>query len=277
MYFPSSLITTAQLQKEYEKPNVILLDCTIDKVGQSLKDAQLALIPNSLFFDIENTFSDHSSPLPHTLVSTEIFTKGIQELGINQNSIIILYDRWGVYSSPRAWWMFKVMGFEQVYVLDGGLPAWQEKHEPIADQYIKPLAKGNGEARFNRAWYADKDYILTQYQNSGTRIIDARSQARFTASAPEPRAGLRRGHIPYSSNLSFDLVLEGNNYRSKEELKKLFETFNATHEQIFSCGSGVTASILAFASHLIGNQNIKVYDGSWSEWGQEDLDLPIAQ
>jgi thiosulfate/3-mercaptopyruvate sulfurtransferase len=277
MYFPSSLITTAQLQKEFENPNVVLLDCTIDKVGKSLKDTKLALIPNSLFFDIENTFSDHSSPLPHTLVSTEVFTKGIQELGINQDSIIILYDRWGVYSSPRAWWMFKVMGFEQVYVLDGGLPAWKEKHHPIADQYLKTLAKGNGQARFNTAWYADKTYVLTQYENSKASIIDARSQARFTASAPEPRAGLRGGHIPQSYNLPFDHVLKGNRYRSTEELEDLFKTFDATHEQIFSCGSGVTASILAFASHLIGNQNIKVYDGSWSEWGQEDLDLPIAQ
>ena len=277
MYFPSSLITTAQLQKEFENTNVVLLDCTIDKVGQSLKDTKLALIPNSLFFDIENTFSDHSSPLPHTLVSTEVFTKGIQELGINQDSIIILYDRWGVYSSPRAWWMFKVMGFEQVYVLDGGLPAWKEKHHPIADQYLKTLAKGNGQARFNTAWYADKTYVLTQYENSKASIIDARSQARFTASAPEPRAGLRGGHIPQSYNLPFDHVLKGNRYRSTEELEDLFKTFDATHEQIFSCGSGVTASILAFASHLIGNQNIKVYDGSWSEWGQEDLDLPIAQ
>jgi thiosulfate/3-mercaptopyruvate sulfurtransferase len=277
MYFPSSLITTAQLQKEFENPNVVLLDCTIDKVGQSLKDTKLALIPNSLFFDIENTVSDHSSPLPHTLVSTEVFTKGIQELGINQDSIIILYDRWGLYSSPRAWWMFKVMGFEQVYVLDGGLPAWKEKHHPIADQYLKTLAKGNGQARFNTAWYADKTYVLTQYENSKASIIDARSQARFTASAPEPRAGLRGGHIPQSYNLPFDHVLKGNRYRSTEELEDLFKTFDATHEQIFSCGSGVTASILAFASHLIGNQNIKVYDGSWSEWGQEDLDLPIAQ
>lgn len=277
MYFPSSLITTAQLQKEFENPNVVLLDCTIDKVGQSLKDTKLALIPKSLFFDIENTFSDHNSHLPHTLVSTEVFTKGIQELGINQDSIIILYDRWGVYSSPRAWWMFKVMGFEQVYILDGGLPTWKEKHEPIADQYIKPLAKGTGQARFNTAWYADKTYVLTQYQNIKTSIIDARSQARFIASAPEPRAGLRGGHIPHSYNLPFDLVLKGNSYRSTEELENLFKTFDNTHEQIFSCGSGVTASILAFASHLIGNQNIKVYDGSWSEWGQEDLDLPIAK
>lgn len=278
MYFPSSLITTAQLQKELENPNVVLLDCTIDKVGQSLKDTKLALIPNSLFFDIENSFSDHNNPLPHTLVSTEVFTKEIQKLEINQDSIIILYDRWGIYSSPRAWWMFKVMGFEQVYVLDGGLPAWKEQHYPLTGQYKVPLSIGNAQAHFNATWYADQTDILAQYQNTSTRITDARSNGRFTASAPEPRAGLSGGHIPNSYNIPFDLVLNGHHYRTKEELENLFNTANYhdVNHHIYTCGSGVTASILAFASHILGNKNIKVYDGSWSEWGQRDLGLPIA-
>lgn len=276
MYFPSSLITPAQLSNELDNSKIVLLDCTIDKVGQSLRGTSLELIANSLFFDIENTFSDKNNPLPHTLVSQETFSKGIQELGINQDSIIILYDRWGIYSSPRAWWMFKVMGFDQVYILEGGIPAWKEQHYPTSNQHIKSLQKGNAVAQFNPNWYADRAYILDYYTNSETSIIDARSQGRFTASAPEPRAGLRGGHIPNSHNLPFDLVLEGNSYDSKEELEKLFKAFNNSNEQIFTCGSGVTASILAFASHLLGNKNIKVYDGSWSEWGQEELNLPIS-
>lgn len=276
MYFSSSLITPQQLSNELDNSKIVLLDCTIDKVGQSLKDTSLELIANSLFFDIENTFSDKNNPLPHTLVSPEIFTEGIQELGINQDSIIVLYDRWGIYSSPRAWWMFKVMGFDQVYILAGGLPAWKDHHYATSDHHVKPLQKGNANAHFNSEWFADKDYVLAHYQNNTTSIIDARSQGRFTASAPEPRAGLRGGHVPNSYNLPFDLVLEGNSYRSEEELGKLFKAFNPNNEQIFSCGSGITASILAFASHLLGNKNIKVYDGSWSEWGQEDLNLPIS-
>lgn len=276
MYFSSSLITPQQLSNELDNSKIALLDCTIDKVGQSLKDTSLELIANSLFFDIENTFSDKNNPLPHTLVSPEIFTEGIQELGINQDSIIVLYDRWGIYSSPRAWWMFKVMGFDQVYILAGGLPAWKDHHYATSDHHVKPWQKGNANAHFNSEWFADKDYVLANYQNNTTSIIDARSQGRFTASAPEPRAGLRGGHVPNSYNLPFDLVLEGNSYRSEEELGKLFKTFNPNNEQIFSCGSGITASILAFASHLLGNKNIKVYDGSWSEWGQEELNLPIS-
>lgn len=276
MYFPSPLITPAQLSSELNNSKIVLLDCTIDKVGQSLKGTNLELIGNSLFFDIENTFSDKNNLLPHTLVSQEKFTKGIQELGVNQDSIIILYDRWGIYSSPRAWWMFKVMGFDQVYILDGGLPLWKEQDYPTSDDHVKPQQKGNANAHFNSKWFADKDYVLAHYENIETSIIDARSQGRFTASSPEPRAGLRGGHIPNSHNLPFDLVLEGNSYRSKEELKELLKAFNNSSEQIFTCGSGVTASILAFASHLFGNKNIKVYDGSWSEWGQEDLHLPIS-
>lgn len=277
MHFPSSLITTAQLQNELDNPNLVVLDCTIDKVGQSLKNTNLELIPNSLFLDIEKTFSDQNNPLPHTLISQEAFTAGIQELGINHDSIIILYDRWGIYSSPRAWWMFKVMGFDEVYILNGGLPGWIEQHYPTTDHYIKAIQKGNSTAQFNPKWYADKDYLLAQYQNKATSIVDARSSGRFTASVPEPRAGLRGGHIPNSHNLPFDLVIAGNSYRTKEELEILFSTFNHdNNEQIFSCGSGITASILAFASHLLGSQNIKVYDGSWSEWGQEDLKLPIS-
>lgn len=276
MYFPSSLITPAQLSSELNNSKIVLLDCTINKVGQSLKDTNLEVIGNSLFFDIENTFSDKNNPLPHTLVSQKTFTNGIQELGINQDSIIILYDRWGIYSSPRAWWMFKVMGFDQVYILEGGIPAWKEQHLPTVDHHIKLKQRGNAKAHFNSKWYADKDYVLAHYENSETSIIDARSQGRFIASAPEPRAGLRGGHIPNSHNLPFDLVLEGNSYDSKEELQKLFNSFNNSNEQIFTCGSGITASILAFASHLLGNKNIKVYDGSWSEWGQEKLNLPIS-
>lgn len=276
MYFSSSLINPTQLQQEFDNPKIVLLDCTIDKVGQSLKDTKLELIPNSLFFDIENAFSEENNPLPHTLVSQEVFTKEIQELGINQDSTIILYDRWGIYSSPRAWWMFKVMGFDQVYIVNGGLPAWKEQQYPTSDHHVQPEQKGNAYAHFTSKWYADKDYVLAQYQDKATSIVDARSHGRFIASAPEPRAGLKGGHIPNSHNLPFDLVLEGNNYRSKEELEKLFNPFNSSPEQIFTCGSGVTASILAFASHLLGNKNIKVYDGSWSEWGQEELNLPIS-
>ncbi|UIR56496.1 sulfurtransferase [Sphingobacterium sp. SRCM116780] len=277
MYFPSPLISALELKQELNNPQLIILDCTIDKVGQSLKDSPLTLIPNSLFFDIENRFSDPNSKLPHTLVSEEIFTKEAQALSINQDSILVLYDRWGIYSSPRAWWMFKVMGFNQVYVLNGGLPAWIEHQYAVSEHYASIPINGNFQAHFTYKWYADKDYILERYKNNDTYIFDARSNGRFNGAVAEPRKGLRGGHIPNSHNLPFEVVLNGNYYRTKEELSTIFEASNSSGtEQIFTCGSGITASIIAFSSYLAGHQNIRVYDGSWAEWGQENLILPIV-
>ncbi|HLS37835.1 MAG TPA: sulfurtransferase [Sphingobacterium bovisgrunnientis] len=278
MVFNSSLITTHELVTALNDKSIVLLDCTIDKVGQSLRDESLELIPNSLFFDIEGKLSDKSSKLPHTLVSAEIFEQEMQTLGINQNSTVVLYDRWGIYSSPRAWWMFKVMGFDNVHVLNGGLPAWKEKGFPLTERYNEPIEKGNFKAKFNVSWYANIEYILKNYQKDFIQIFDARSKARFTGVVPEPRQGLKSGHIPYSYNIPFDELLDGEFYGDKEKIARFFKHIGPeVEEYIFSCGSGITASILAFASHLIGYEKIRVYDGSWSEWGSEELNLPTAK
>lgn len=279
MLFKSALINPSELQDTLvQNGNVILLDCTIDKVGQSLKDAKLELLPNSLFFDIEGKFSDHASKLPHTLVSAAVFEEEAQALGIDQNSTVVLYDRWGVYSSPRAWWMFKVMGFDQVYILNGGVPAWKKNKYPLADRYKQLGKTGSFKAHFQDKFYADKDYILTHYRAPEVTIFDARSKGRFSGLVPEPRKGLNGGHIPHAKNLPFEELLEDIYYKQADELEQQFDQFKTTgHEYIFSCGSGVTASILAFASYISGHTNIRVYDGSWSEWGREELNLPIEK
>lgn len=279
MLFKSALISASELQDALiQNGNVILLDCTIDKVGQSSKDAKLELLPNSLFFDIEGKFSDHASKLPHTLVSEQIFEKEVQALGIDQNSTVVLYDRWGIYSSPRAWWMFKVMGFDQVYILNGGVPAWKKNKYKLADRYKQQDKGGNFKAHFQKNLYANKDYILAYYRAANVAIFDARSKGRFSGLVPEPRKGLNGGHIPHSKNLPFEELLEDIYYKPTDELKQQFDQFKTTgNEYIFSCGSGVTASILAFASYISGHTNIRVYDGSWSEWGREELNLPIEK
>lgn len=275
MLFKSALISASELQDVLiQNGNVILLDCTIDKVGQSSKDAKLELLPNSLFFDIEGKFSDHASKLPHTLVSEQVFEKEVQALGIDQNSTVVLYDRWGIYSSPRAWWMFKVMGFDRVYILNGGVPAWKKNKYKLADSYKQQDKGGNFKAHFQK----DKDYILAHYRAANVAIFDARSKGRFSGLVPEPRKGLNGGHIPHSKNLPFEELLEDIYYKPTDELKQQFDQFKTTgNEYIFSCGSGVTASILAFASYISGHTNIRVYDGSWSEWGREELNLPIEK
>lgn len=276
MQFNHPIITVEELETIIHSPELIILDCSIDKIGKSLDDLEIELIPNSQFFDIENRFSDHHASLPHTLVSEQNFTKEAQLLGINQNSIIVCYDRWGVYSSPRAWWMFKVMGFHDVYVLNGGIYAWKKGNKSVAKTYKFPNSIGNFNAKINENWLANVNDVLNAIDKNDVSILDARSKARFNAEVDEPRAGLRKGHIKNSKNLPFELVLTDNYVKSNDQLIMYYEQYFEKNEILFSCGSGITASIIALANHQINpNQKTRVYDGSWSEWGKDES-LPIS-
>ncbi|MFD2743637.1 MULTISPECIES: sulfurtransferase [Sphingobacterium] len=259
---------------------VVLIDATIDKVNQRIdsKDSVPELIPDSVFMDLEEKFSDHSNPLPHTMVDDATFEREARAMGINQDSILVIYDRWGIYSSPRAWWMFRSMGHENTFVLQGGLPAWKEQHLPVVSKHqsTRTIATGNFVVHPQPYFWKSKTDLLKGLEENDTTIIDARNANRYGGKSPEPRAGLRSGHIPSSHNLPFDEVLSGTRYKTVPELQKIFEPFIDDKSVVFSCGSGITAAIIALAAYQIGFDHLAIYDGSWAEWGADE-NLPIEK
>lgn len=260
----SSLVSVDWLKSNLTLSNLILLDATINKKI----DDDSERIPYALFFDIKQKFSDTSARFPSTLPSKEQFETEAKALGINNDSFVVVYDDKGIYSSARAWWLFKVFGFNNVAVLDGGLPEWKKQNLPIETYNEESFKKGNFKARFRPELMTDF-YGINQYSNDvDTLILDARSSNRFQCLVDEPREGLRRGTIPNSKNLPYTELLNGNILKSKDQLLKIFDNLvEETTRMVFSCGSGITACILALAATQCGYKNLVVYDGSWTEYG----------
>ncbi|GAA0788750.1 MULTISPECIES: sulfurtransferase [Pseudomonadati] len=273
-------VSTAWLVEHLDDSNFILLDASMDVVlgKEPLVYEQFRCIPNTLNMHLEQDFFDHQSSMSHAMPTAEQFTQAAQKLGINQDSVVVIYDNQGMYSAPRAWWTFKTMGFEKVFILDGGLPQWMAESLPTADQYIAPLRLGNAKAIPQNVGVCDSRFMLCNFDKQGFTIIDARAEGRFKGQVSEPRAGVRSGHIPGSVNLPFAQVLDGYKLKSSVELSALFErTIQSNAEQlIFSCGSGITACILLVAAKVSGVQNVMLYDGSWAEWGSCET-LPITR
>ena len=263
----NSLVSVEWLYNHLSDEKLIVLDCTISKVTENtiIKDEKTQ-IKEALFFDIINSFSDKSASFPNTVLSPKEFEKQAQELGINKDSILVCYDDLGIYSSPRVWWMFQLMGFKNIAVLDGGLPAWKSRKFPIETQIIHQPKKGNFKVDYKPKKLKFTNDVLNSVVNKDILIADARSKGRFYGTEPEPRKNLKSGHIPNSISLPFTDVLENGMMLKEEELKNVFKSFHGKKEIIFTCGSGITASILALAAEISGIKNVSVYDGSWTEW-----------
>jgi len=273
----SSIVSCEWLKEHLNHKDLIVLNATIPKVTvkgeQKLSDKRR--IPTSRFFDIKGNFSDSEAPFPNTMLSPDNFEKEAQTLGVNQDSCLVIYDDHGIYSSPRAWFMFKSMGFENVAVLNGGLPLWKEKGYTTEETTQTEVSKGNFKSHPVPKTFLNSEDILNIVGSEEQQILDARSEARFFGKAPEPRKGVRSGHIPNSKSLPYSTLLSEFELKSKSELKTLYkELNNKNNPMVFSCGTGITACVLALGAEILGYEDYAVYDGSWTEWGSI-LDLPI--
>ena len=271
------IVSVDWLHENLDQPNLIIIDASLQKVTIKTDDnfKENVYIKNARFLDIKNIFSDTSAPFPNTLLLPDKFEGKAQELGINSDSVIVVYDVYGYYSCARVWWMFKAMGHHNIAVLDGGLPCWKDAKYPIQEKEERVVEKGNFKVKYTAGLIHDYRKVLNSIANKKMTIVDARSYNRFLGVEPEPRKGLRSGHIPNSISLPFADLLNGTKMKSPKELIKLFSTFKNEHF-IFSCGSGITACILALGAEIAGINNKSVYDGSWTEWGSL-TDLPIEK
>lgn len=275
----NSLVTPKWLNEKLADPNLIILDASekTNVAGKKIKYEGVQ-IPGARFFDLENTFSDKSSHLPHTFPSSESFIEESRRLGINNNSILVVYDNIGVYTSPRVWWMYKIFGHKAVYVLDGGLNEWIENGYEIENTpSIREYKKGDFTGQLSESNIDTLEEIQSNLISKKKLLIDARARGRFNGTSPEPRDWVDNGHIPYSLNLPFDEVLNETKFKTKAELEAIFKSLNVGDRPLsFVCGSGLTSCILLLASELVQNNKTSVYDGSWTEWGSTK-GLPIER
>ncbi len=264
----NSLVSVDWLLEHIDVPNLIILDASIPKVVDRTSEASKKQIPKTRFFDIKNDFSDTSGTFPNTFPSALLFQESAQNLGVNSDSVIVIYDDKGIYSSPRAWWLFKAFGHDNVAVLDGGLIEWIAAGHNLEVKQKHTIAKGNFRANLVNDTLCFFDDIVTFSTDTCTHILDARSYERFKGLVPEPRKGLRSGTIPNSKSLPFESLFNDEKMKSVSDLQSIFAKFGHKDDTfVFSCGSGITACVLALGATLSGYENLIVYDGSWTEYG----------
>lgn len=263
------LVTPQWIAERRANPLLKLVDASWYLSGRNGKaEYAAAHIPGAVFFDID-ALSDETSPWPHMLPPAEKFSRAMGMLGIGDNATIVVYDGEGLYSSPRAWWMLRAMGHENVHILDGGLPAWKRAGYPLNDRPVTP-APANFTTRPNPAILRSFEQMLEIVRERSAQVIDARGAPRFYAKEAEPRPGVRGGHMPGSINVHYaSLTNSDGTLKSPEALRELFKTkcVNLAEPIVTSCGSGVTAAIAMLALEQAGARNVALYDGSWAEWG----------
>lgn len=269
------IVETDWLAEHLEAPDLVILDGSwhLPGAGRDPKaEFRTEHVPGALFFDIDD-LSDESSSLPHMLPSTVKFASRMKKLGVGDGTRIVIYDTHGLFSAPRVWWTFRAMGHDDVAVLNGGLKKWKAEGRPIEDGPAMRRPEVHYTPMMNASLIRDIDDIKQVVANNACQIADARPAGRFAGVDPEPRPGLRGGHLPGSRNVpSQSLINDDGTLKSADEIAKIFADagIDPAHPVITTCGSGVTASILALALAVLGQTNAAVYDGSWAEWGADD-------
>lgn len=265
------LVTTDWLAAELGKTDIRVIDATMFLAGHA-RDAraefEAAHIPGAVFFDIDEV-SDLTSPLPHMLPAAEKFASRMQALGLGDGSRIIVYDNSPLRSAARVWWMLTLFGAHEVAILDGGFAKWQA--EGRATESGKPIVRHRHFTVWaDKALVRDAKAMTDNLRVKAEQVVDARSAGRFAGTEPEPRAGLRSGHIPGSKSLPYDVLLnDDGTYKDRDSIKAAFDAagIDLAKPVVATCGSGVTSAVLAFGAALTGNPKVSIYDGSWSEWG----------
>lgn len=263
------LVSTAWLAERLGDPGIRVVDATLPLVGQPGhgRDSYLAgHIPGAVFFDI-NAIADPGTDLPHMLPTPQAFAEAAGALGLARDATIVVYDAHGIYSAPRVWWTLRAMGYPNVFVLDGGLKMWRAEGRLLETEVQAPSPVAVAPEP-DTALVKDLGAVTAILASGSAQVVDARSAGRFRGEAPEPRASLRSGHMPGALNLPFNEVVNADGtLKSADELKAVFAHVDLDRPIVTTCGSGVTASVLALALARLGRFDVAVYDGSWTEWG----------
>lgn len=256
--WPGNLIEAEWLLENLSSPGLRIFDATwfLPKAERSGAEEFLQNhLPGAIHFDYDVRFHREGAPFPRTMPESHTFEKGLRDLGLNENDSVVVYDNNGMFSSPRGWWMLKALGVKEVGVLNGGLSAWKEAGGKLESGQPKAHSEGNFKAEPNPHAFVDSKVVASALGNEGTRLLDARSGERFTDA-----------HMPGADNLPYSDLLEDGFFRDVDSLSEYYDN----RPLICTCGSGVTACVLALGATLAGKEDVSVYDASWSEWGKND-------